>query len=536
MTETLPMKPLRIGFASVYAWRPHVEFLMFLARLAQGAGHTVAFLACDGDLPACYTRELRDVRPDWMECLLCRAGGVRSYTGENVSSLGVLAAAPATVLAPELAREWAASSASTLGRFESEADYAGTEFAQLRDRLAPAVALAHSAASAWIAREKLDAICIFNGRIDATRAIFEAARAAGVRVISVERSWAGDGIQLLPEENCLGLQSMHSIVRRWRDQPLTSAQARIAAARIAARLTRTNVTEWRAYNTGGVPAAWPVTGGTRRLLLLPGSLNENWGERGWRSGWPEVTEAYDAIMSRLQLTPADLVLRCHPIWGEKIGKSDGRRPEDYYTQWARSRGVHVIASADRASTMSLIAQCDAVVLASGSAALEAAAMGKQVISTAPSPYHEAGFRTDLTHPDMLPALALDVDLPIAELEVVQERLRRLALRFSYTTTHRMPQYVRHVKAISSFAYRYVPGADPARLIDLIRTGRLEADDRATAPDTSDEDEVIEKMRCGQWDTLRLGSHQDEPPTGRVRRRWLFQPIDFVRAKMPVGDR
>jgi hypothetical protein len=536
MIEPIPVKPLRIGFASVYAWRPHVEHLMFLARLAQGAGHEVAFLACDADIPACYTRELRDVRPDWMECLLCRAGGVRSYTGHNVASIGTMGAKHVAKLPQTLAREWAASSASTLGRFESPDDYTGTEFAELTERLAPSVAMAFGAASEWIARERLDAVCVFNGRIDATRAIFEAARSASVRAITVERSWSGDGIQLLPEENCLGFRSMHAIVGEWRDRPLTPSQACVAAARIAARITRTNFTEWRAYNTQGVDASWPSAGNRRKLLLLPGSLNEIWGDPGWVSGWPDATAAYDAIRERLGLGPADMVLRCHPNWSEKIGKRDGSRPEAYYTQWARARGVPVIASADRTSTMSLIAQSDAVVLASGSAALEAAAMGKQVISTAPSPYHEAGFRTDMTRPELLKDLVLDVDLPEAERELIQERLRRLALRFSYTTTHRMPQYVRHVRAVSSSAYRYSPGADATRFIDLIRSGRLEADDTSWAADTAGEDETLAQMRAGRWDVLAQRSMKDEVPTGKVRRRWLFQPIDLVREKMPVGDR
>jgi len=121
------MTQLRVGFASIYAWRPHVEQMMFLARLVQEAGHRAVFLACDADLPACYTRDFRDVRPDWMECLFCRVGGVRSYTGDDVTSIGSLATPSMRPL--EQARDWAKSSASTLGRFESAADYESAEFA-----------------------------------------------------------------------------------------------------------------------------------------------------------------------------------------------------------------------------------------------------------------------------------------------------------------------------------------------------------------------------------------------------------------------
>lgn len=528
------MTPLRIGFASVYAWRPHVEHLMFLARLVGQTGHVPLFLTCDGDLPVCYTRELRDVRPDWAECLLCRVGGVRSYTGANVSSIGSLAGTDNAD--GDRFAELASSSASTLGRFESPADYATADYAAIRDRLAPAVGIAYSAAREWIRRERLDAICLFNGRMDATRGIFEAARDAGIRVVTVERSWFGDGLQLLPDETCLGLQSVHAMVREWSTRPLTCAQALQAAGRVASRLRGTNTTEWRAYNRQAQHGAWPVASGGRRILLLPGSVNEIWGHPDWRSHWAEPTAAYDALMDQLGLAPADIVLRCHPNWGERIGRNDGRLPEQFYTQWAMSRGVHVISSGATISTMGLIAQCDAVVLASGSAALEASAMGKQVIATAPSVYQEAGFRTDATHHDAVAQVVLDVDRSGKEQAALRARLRRHGLRFSYTMSHRLPQYVQHVRALSSSQYRYPKGADPQRLLEIIRTGRLAPDDAAHSDSDAQEDAVLALMEAGDWDALAPAAAADQRQQPKVYRRWLLRPMDYIREKIPVGDR
>lgn len=528
------MTPLRIGFASVYAWRPHVEHLMFLAGLARQAGHVPLFLACDADLPACYTRELRDVRPGWMECLMCRAGGVRSYTARGVTAIGELAPPGAGDLA--LGHRLAGSSAATLGRFESAADYAHGDFEAYRARLAPAIARTYEAAREWIRRERLDAVLVFNGRMDATRAIFEAARDAGVRVVSVERSWFGGGIQLLPGETCLGLKSIHAMVAGWRERPLTHAQARRAASYAAARLTGTNLQEWRAYNRGAQEAAWPVAGARRRILLLPGSLNEFWGDEDWRSGWPEPTAAFDALIAHLGLAPGDMVLRCHPNWAERIGKNDGRLPERYYTAWARARGIHAIPSSDKASTMALIAQSEAVVLASGTAALEAAAMGKQVIATAPSFHSEAGIRTDAGAPERIAAVRLDADLPPAGQAARARTLRRHALRFAYTMAHRVPQYVEHVRALSSAEYRYPPGADPQRLVDIIRTGRLQPDDATHAADESGEDPVLARMEAGDWASLATPAAADGSSEPRLHRRWLMRPIDYIRASMPVGDR
>lgn len=526
---------LRIGFSSIYAWRPHTEHMIFLAGLVRQAGHVPVFLACDADLSACYTRELRGSRPDWLECLLCRAGGVRSYPIANVSSLGTLSS-QAVAVPLERAREWAASSAATLGRFESPQDYESTEFLRQRELLATPVSVAYAAAREWIRRERLDAVIVFNGRIDATRAVYEAARDEGVRVISFERSWFGDGIQLLPDEHCLGLQTWNRMAAHWRDTPLSKEQARKAVAYVAARLTRTNVGEWRAYNVDARDTLWPVAGARRRILLLPGSLNEFWGHPGWETPWGEATIGYDALIAHLGLQRDDVVVRCHPNWSERIGKHDGRLPEAHYTRWARARGFHVIGSTDKASTMSLIAQCDAVVLAAGSAALEAAALGKQVISIGPSHYQAAGIRTDATTPEALQRVRLDVDLSSTQRAAAEDRLRRGALRFLYTVAHRMPQYVDHVKAVSTTSYRYMPGADPQRLVDLVRTGVLQADDAHAAPDTSGEDTVVAHMQAGDWQALRHPVAQGPAAPDRVRRRWFLLPLDYIREKMPVGDR
>lgn len=527
---------MRVGFASIYAWRPHVEHLHFLATLAQRGGASCHFLTCDGDLPACYTRELRSVRPDWQECLACRAGGLRSYSGQAVSSLGAMArAAEASATTHGLA--WASSSASTLGRFETDADYNSPAFAQLAQRLAPAVEKTYAATRAWIARERLDAVCVFNGRMDAPRAVFEAARDAGIRALSVERSWFGDGLQLLPDENCLGLRSVDSLVRTWRDKPLTRAQALKAASYAAARFLRRNQTEWRAYNTQAQAQPWPVVGGKHRLLLLPSSRNEFWGHPDWSSNWAEPTAVYDALMQHLGLEPRDLLLRCHPNWGEKIGKNDGRLPENYFTGWARQRGVQVIPSTDPCSTLGLIEQCDAIVVSSGSAALEAGLLGRQVIATDPSIYQQAGLRSDCTSPATLAALQLDASLPEAARMDLQHSRARQTLRFAYTMTQRVPQFTRFVRARSAADYDYLQGADPRQLLELLASGSLQADDTQQADHPMEEEAVLDLIGARAWAQILEAATPDQSrPPDSIGRRWMFRPLDMVRRHMRMGDR
>lgn len=522
---------MRIGYTSMYAWRPHVEHLFFLSDLAERAGHDSFYLACDADLPTCYSRQSRD-RAAWLECLLCRAGGVRSYTGANVDSIGRLAGLDDGVAQ----REWAHSSASTLGRFESNEDYASDEFTRRVDALMPAVQLAYRAARAWIRERRLDVVCAFNGRMDVTRAVFEAARSLGVRFVSVERTWFSDGLQLYPDESCMGLHSVHRLMREWRERPLTQAQALRAASYGARRFLRNNTSEWRAYNVDAQRLDWPVAGARHRILLIPSSRNEVWGHADWDSGWADPLEAYDALIDHLGLQPSDLLLRCHPNWAENIGSQGGEYAERHYTRWAQRRGVMCIAARDKASTLGLIEQCDAIVVANGSAALEAGMLGKQVIGVAPAIYQEASLRDDAASPAALAALRLHAELPANELATRRRRIARQTLRFAYTMIHRIPQYVNEVRAETTTRFRYNPDTDPARFIELLRTGVLQPDDAEWAPDEAAEDAVLRQVAEGRWDLLAQAPAAPAREGVAIRRRLLFRPVDTVRERMPLGDR
>lgn len=523
---------MRIGFSSIYSWRPHVEQIYFLATLAAKAGHETFFLTCDGDLPDCYTRELRN-RPAWRECLDCRLGGLRSYATRRVASIGQYA----NGTTERASTAWARSSASTLGRFESDDDYLRDEFAEIAERLYPAVQLTFAAARAWILEKRLDAVCVFNGRMDATRAIFEAARSLGVRVVSVERTWFGDGVQLLPDENCLGLKAVDKMVIAWKNRPLTEEQASRAASHVAKRFLRVNTKEWRAYNVHAQPVAWPIDRPRRRVLLIPSSRNEVWGHPDWEPIWRDPTEAYDALMERLNLTPEDLVLRCHPNWGEKIGKRGGAYSEQHYTRWANSRSILCIPSTDKASTLGLIEQCDAIVVANGSAALEAGLLGKQVIGVGPSTYQSAGIRDSAMSAAELESLKLHADLDEHTRAQRAREIARQTLRFCYTAIYRLAQYTNHVTADTTTSFRYDFTADPARLIDLLRSGELQPDNDQYADDLAGESAVLERVRARDWESLRR-----EPERvfvgrrDRLKRRLSHRPIDWIGRRKPVGDR
>jgi hypothetical protein len=344
----------------------------------------------------------------------------------------------------------------------------------------------------------------------------------------------GDGIQILPGEDCLGLETVDRLVGYWASKALTHNQAVKAAGYIASRFMRSNDNEWRAYNLNAEITLWPTLG-RRKFLLIPGSLNEVWGHSQWGSSWKHPLDAYDALIDHFKLDPQDLLLRAHPNWSEKIGKADGRKVEECYTQWAKKRGVHVISSVDKVSTLGLIEQADVVVIASGTAALEAGALGKQIIGISGANYQRAGMRDEATSEKSLKAIKLWSDLSREDQQSKAANIQKNTLRFAYTITHRIPQYVQYVQCISPTKYKYKNGADGKQLIDILKSGELVSDDLDYSVVEHEENKILDLLQSNSWE--KLGAYKYGPVDFKsLNRRLMYRGLDIIRDRMTRGDR
>lgn len=515
---------MNIGFASVYSFRPHVEHLSYVADLLRAGGQKPFFLTCDAQFSMCYARALRHTSAV-TECPKCIIGGIRSFQPGDVDTFSVRDSA---CLPDDRARNMVESSALTLVRTETRAEIERRDVQEAIAALAPAAARAYASTRAWIERRNLQAIVVFNGRMDATRAMTEAAADLGVPFVTMERTWFSDGLQLTPNANCLDLRHLKRLNQDFSDKPLTERQARRAARYLASRQLRRNTNEWRAYNKKVIPLRWPASGAGARVLILPGSRNEVEGHPDWEHGWSDFGQALDAVFEKLALDVGSAVIRCHPNWGQKIGVRTGELSEDFYTRWAQDRGVYCISSRQSASTNDLIDQAELVIVTGGSSAFEAGALGKPVISLGPATYLGASCCFFATGLDMLETLSNVWSTP-------SDRIARQTLHYGYTHLCRMPQYFDYVKAVTPTRYRYFPGADPERLMRMIATGQLEADDATFAIDTSGEDRILAAIAERDWETLL--AFQDETPQGslKVQRRPALRWIDAARELLPRGD-
>jgi hypothetical protein len=520
---------MRIGFTSIYSYRPHVEHVFYLAQLARKDGHEPYFLTCNSGLSSCYTRELRPDAPRIIECTKCAAGGLGSYPAGPYSSIRQLLDPGSPI--PQEATAWGESSVCTMLRTELPSDKDTVEFAGLKQRLGRAVGEAFNATCVWIERHRLEALVFFNGRKDATRAVLEAAKHMGIPFLSVERTWFGDGLMLIPQDNCLGLEELDRLHRQFRQFPLSEVQARRTARLLASRFLRKNTLEWRAYNMNAVAADWPAGQAGLKLLFLPSSRSETDGHAHGDCAWSaNPASGFDALLRELGASGENCVLRCHPGWGERVGRADGHYSEDMYSSWARTNGVRCIGSSERASSQDLMRQADAIVVNGSTAGFEAGVLGKPVIGLSPSYYNDAGFQLRFYAPE--DRRNLD-DLRTQD----PRRIARMTLRAAHTLHYRFYQYMNAVRSFSTTRYTYDMSASSEKFVSALRSGHLSADDPTTTDDERAEDEVLDLILSERWDVLwaYTGDGANANARSPLKRRLWLRPVDAIRETQPRGD-
>ncbi|AKE52347.1 capsule biosynthesis protein [Kangiella geojedonensis] len=517
---------MNVGLVNIYAFRPHVEHLYFLSEVLKKDGHNTHFLTCDATLSSCYPRALKQ-SSKVSECSKCILGGVRSYPVKQISSI---ANSYSSTLSNSTLNELALSSACTLHRTESEDDYDLEEVKQTIKELSKPISVVYESTVDWIQKNQLDAVIVFNGRMDATRAITFACERLSVPFITHERSWFGDGLRLNPGANCLSIRHVDKLVREYDSKPLTFEQSMLAAKHLAQRFLQANKLEWRLYNANPEPAKWPLSSPGKKILVIPSSKNEFAGHPEWKSGWKSNTQALEDYMEAFDIKPEQVIVRCHPNWSENIGAVTGEKSQQHYSEWAASRGVHVINSDSKLSTYDLIQQADIVIMNGGSSAVEAGACGKEVVCLGPSPYMSCGFvKTFLNQDDLSSEWAGKVK---TKTEIIQS-----TLRYMYLRARRFPQYVDNVIANTTTDYSYYEGADSRVLIDMFKSEVVEAYDKEFGASDEAELKVVEKVRSKEWreltkyePSIKLG------PSINISRKKSLKFIDYVRSKIKRGDR
>lgn len=515
---------MRVGIANPYAYRPHVAHMAFLAHKLEALGHRTFFLGCGGELDNCNSKLKKTGIARNLECFKCQVGGIQSYLKVRIERLDL--PIPLDADAINLGREFSYSSVATALQVEHVSQTEDLDFKLLQDKLQESTATAFLNARRWIRDNKLQCVFVFNGRLDLTRAVVEACIAESVRFVSVERSWFGDGLQLLPNENCSGLRNFHDMCRRWAKLPLTYEQAANASQLITRRLTRSSVGEWKQYN---IDSSAAYERKAIKFLFLPSSQHEWMGHQDRSFEWRHPVQGIEYLFERLGLSMSDLVVRAHPGWAMKIKHYGRNRAADFYRTWTAKVGAQYLEPECNIDTHGLMRISDIILVNGSSASMEAAWLGKPLFSFVPAAFTSSGISKNLfTRADVDSLSDADIQVLRGEggtLFDAKEQCR-LALRYIYCANFRLMQFVDSVISTNPFTFNVTEPGDLSGLESLVVDGKLQESDRKCGADDAEERAVVEAVLSGNTQTLSPYLSRGTRPAGSpIVRRMAYRFLD-----------
>ena len=480
---------MKVGVISFFPWRIHREQGLIITRLLEDEGHAVFHLECGGSSHQCYNKLLKQEGNLW-GCAKCKLGSIDHLKKQNKSKFSDYSTNYDMSLHPAIS-EKVLSSALSINRFENS-ETSLSKVSETVEALTPLTLQAFEVTKAWALEKSLDAVFVFNGRMDILRGSFDAIRSLGIKVFSFERTWFGGGIQCLADEDCLGTRKIAKDLHYWMQHALTREQALKAAALISSRLRHEPNNEWR--NFGIKMKGKSDVQDEFSLLVLPSSLGEVSSHLDWRMDWEDQIEGFDQVIRKLGLLPSQVVVRGHPIWAQKIGSYEATHLDSTFDDWCSSKGFRYIRPGEDIDTIELIKRSRTVLVSVSSAAVEAAVLGIPVISICRGQFTEAGFAkgifgfSDLLHLENIPRITNNNSS-------VMEENAKLALRFIYYMAYRLPLLPNQLKLIGGNHYSELPDLGSSLMTDILVTGEVPiADQEHNSKDSGFELEVINLLR------------------------------------------
>ena len=381
---------MNIGFVNIYPWRPHGFHSAYLEYQCNLLGHSTYFLECGASLNNCVCSKLNH-RFGISEWAKCQAGKASKYNNNEVFNIS--SKITNNILSQNDIIKSLISSAIKYHREEVNFDYfSNPKLAQSVDQLTKSYLKTYYSTLDFIDKKNLQALIVFNGRVDVTRAAIDAAKFAKINFITHERPFTGHGIQLHINENVIGLKNRLIINSMFDDKPLTSSQARLAGSEIAKRFLGKNILEWRVYNLGFKKLSqWPTSTNNQKILIVPSSISERAGHEDWDTPWKLATEGFDLFLNSIGAKKDQVVVRFHPNWIEKREKSTGESSLNHYKSWCQDNTYYYIDCHEQVSTMDLIEKCDVLLLNGSTAAIEGGSLGKKIVNIGPSGFVGTGF-------------------------------------------------------------------------------------------------------------------------------------------------
>ena len=520
---------MNIGFINIYPWRPHGFHTGFLEHQCNLLGYSSYFLECGISFDTCVCSKLgysAKIIP-WAKC---QVGKVSKYNKSKVSTIS--SKIPKDRLSKDETIKSLLSSVLAYYREEIDLEYSSnSKIAQSVDYLTPNYLKAYYSTLDLIDKKNLQALIVFNGRIDVTRAAIDAANFAKINFITHDRPPMGHGIQINVNQNIIGLKDRAAMNQEFDDKPLTSRQAQLAGNEIAKRFLGKNFLEWRINNTTKKSSRWPTSTRDQKILIVPSSIFERAGHEDWITPWKTATDGYDLFINSIGAKKDQIVVRFHPQWVQKKGKITGKSSHQHYVNWCQNNSYHYIDSHEQTSTLDLIDKCDVLVVNDSTAQVEAGSLGKKIVNLGPSGKNGSKFFESLETLESIDKFnGFDGWMP-------KEQIIRKTLRYVYTSLARYPQYFDYVRGLSTTNCAAYEGADPERLENMLKTGQIKADDEIVGS-INEENEVVNLISSQSWEKLIELSYKIQVKSKvelNLSRSFPYSIIDIARNHLKRGD-
>ena len=433
----IKISKMRIGFASLYPYRPHVKQMAYLVSQAKLAGHDIFFLEMGHGFENCHAKLGESYFKKKIASLKIKYAGLNGFLSGNKDTLSEFINSEKNCDLSNFEYSARSTVASKYGVSSLE-DLQSENMKHLIAKNIVTIQEAYTGALGWLKIRNLDLVIGFNGRIDVTNALMQACMDIEVPYYSLERSWTGEGIQLVKNGTALSLSTVNDIVEQYATKPLKSYQIIQAFTFLTKRFSREAFGEYRQWNSD---QEFGLVDKSYSWLYTPSSIFERLGHPHWAVEWENDMVAVEFLLQSRSIHPSQLIVRGHPQWVTYSPRSD-----QLYSDWCAKIGAVYIPSSSKVNTQELILKSDNIISFGSTSAFEAGIAGKTIFNLSPAFYEKGGFiinvlsKKDGTYP--------------AETKLPEKEVSRLCLRALYSINYRYMKLTEEIKAIDNYDYVY----------------------------------------------------------------------------------
>lgn len=362
---------MRIGIFVFYPFRPHTSHLIYIKRNLEILGHVVFEYRCNGMLDSCFYRIEKSKSP--LACMACSHTINRSKFNQNDL---------------KYSKDWMAKGVlATLKRIEYWSTDTDEKYEELLSQLNKDLAYTDAKFSNWLVNNSIDYVIGFNGRMDHTAVAFNRCKELSIPFASFESLWFGNGLQILPNADCLSLDYWHRMNRYFSDRPLTKTQLNKVWPYVKKKLKSGFDGEWRQFDfeiNKKIDA---------EVLVLPSSRSEFLGHPDYISEWGHSTEGFSSFIAEMGINPSKVVVKAHPIWLQAVRGIEQDSAFELYKKWCQEKGYYFDYDAG-VDPKYLASQVKFILVNGSSAAIELGLHGYKIVCVERSKYSFSGVCVD----------------------------------------------------------------------------------------------------------------------------------------------